>query len=571
MGFGSVALADFDRVTEEVQLTELPTSSWSYVARKLSTDLRNHVSMMETYYLKVDKHSNPKQALIDGMLNDPTFFSSRGGRIQYICQRGSVRSGKSVMSILKPLELLHKYPGSKWLMMRRTNSQLMGSIFTQTCELLRKFRVPFTSKNPSMSGPGIVKLPNGSMFVFISSESVVLSTETDNARGLGSFEFAGATLEEADTLHKEAVDTVPLRISQQTGCPWIIFYNVNPTRKDHWICKMFQEVEDNPHPEDYHEIQFTLWDNQAHLKPGYIDSVMAMYHNKPALLRRMVYGEWGPEANGSPYFADYFSRERHISKESFIDTWEQKSRWRDGDVVLGWDFGWRHPALVVWQDVNLNNGYFRQVRVLACWLGDEVSLGAFARYCYTQLRLMLPGANFVSYGDPQGKNKDPRGVSPLNAFDVVRAETGLHTLCCPSDPQGSTELIIDMFQRQREYKRLGSQPDIIIEPNPFYTGDFVSMIEAGYAQADKSAKGAFKPIDDDYFIHIAHAWIYGVSNRRNRLETVNRGGTLNRGGLAGGVAPRVPGSGHYYNEYLDPYEVLGQEELDNYRTAVYGF
>lgn len=553
-------------VTDEILLQEVPTDAYQYVARKTATDLRNHVGMLKTYYAKFDKTSNPKQKAVDQLLSDPDFFKSRGYRIQYINQTGSVRSGKSVMSIAKPLELLHRYPGSKWLMMRRTNAQMMGSIFAQTVELLKKYDVPYKKRNPSQSGPGEITLPNGSQFIFISTESVVLDSEADNARGLGSFEFVGATLEEVDTLHKEAVDTVPQRLSQDTGCPFIIFYNSNPTRKDHWFYKMFHERANLPHPEDYHEFHFTIYDNLMHLKEGYLESLLAYCADKPGLANRMIRGIWGPEIRGNPIYGSHFNRERHVAKTSFLERWTRDGLWRDGDVCLGWDFGWRHPALVVFQDVHI--GLFRQIRILAAWLGDEIDIGTFCQHFWTELRLLLPGANFRSYGDPQGENKDPRGVSRLNAFDVIENITGLRTNSVSSDPKGGVGLIVNLLGKQANHPVTTlSEPDIIVEPNPYYTGDICSMFEVGYAQSDKATGGKFKPVDDDYFIHIADALRYGVVNRRGLPANGSLGNLLQ--GNTSGLVSRIPGATHYSNEVLDIDAVLSAEEVEGYRTAHY--
>lgn len=533
---------------------------------KFSAALRDHVSMLDYYYKNIDKRSNPMQATVDALLDDPDLWKRTKGRIQHICQRGSVRSGKSFLSIAKPTEWLHKFPGTEWLCMRRTNAQLVGSMFAQIKKFCSDFRIPHTHRLPSMNGPGEIRFPNLSKFVFWSSESVVLTSDSDNARGLGSMEFGGATLEEADTLHKQAVDTVPQRISQQTGCPPVVFYNVNPTRKDHWIHKMFRDRKDLPHPEDFHEFKFTLLDNECHLPPGFVESQKVACAANPGLYRRFILGEWGPEALGDPIYAPYFNRDRHIAKTSFIERWGRDKLYKDGDVCLCWDFGYKHPALVVFQDVRI--GTFQQIRILGAWVGDSVTLGPFARYILTQLRILLVGANYVSYGDPQGRNRDPRGVTNVTAFDVIRAETGLNTISSKSDEQAGVDLIIDLLGRQTNHKILGNQAEFVVEPNEYFTGDFVAMLEVGFCQSEKTTTDKLKPVNDQYYIHMADALRYGVIHRRNVVRSghsqlPNFG---EREGYTPLLLPRHMGADHYVQEFVED-----TEDFLGLSVAHYGF
>jgi len=137
-----------------VQLVSLPQNAWQFIAAETAQRLKAHVEMLQFYYRNVDKTSNPVQGSVDAMLDDPDFWRSRGGRIQHICQRGSIRSGKSYLSFCKPVEWCHRHPGTDWLFMRRTNSQLTQSCMLPLKRFLSGFRIPFDFKLPSMSGPG---------------------------------------------------------------------------------------------------------------------------------------------------------------------------------------------------------------------------------------------------------------------------------------------------------------------------------------------------------------------------------------------------------------------------------
>ena len=390
----------------QIVLTELPRDGFGFVCRELINRIEQHNNMMKTFYAKFDMTKNLKQLAVYQTLADPMLPIRNCNRIQHVCLRGSVGSGKSTMGIAWPIMMMHKYPGSTWLGMRRTEATMMASLFETIVKFNEMFDIPYKTKQKSSSGPAEIRYPNGSKWVFWSSESVVESTSADNARGLGSMEYSGAVIEEADTVHKEAIDTIPQRCRENSGVPFpTIFYILNPTQDTHYLAQMFQNRHLNDHPEDYHDFKSTMYDNAYWLPPGYIESQEARYKNNPALYRRMVLGEWGPELKGTPIFGRYYDPKIHVAKKSFIDRWQKDSLWMDGDVCLCWDFGFVHPCLVVFQDVR--KGDFQQLRFLYCHLGHNITLGSFAGLVLNEVKLLFPGANYMCYADDAGKQKDP--------------------------------------------------------------------------------------------------------------------------------------------------------------------
>lgn len=548
----------------QVRLQYLPSDSWSYIAADFCARVYGHRSMMEGFYKAFDYTKNPKQLLVWTTLSDPELPKRCKNRTQHVCLRGSVRSGKSIFSIAYPMMLLHKFSGARWLVMRRTNAQLMASSFTQIIDFCKAFGIPFESRQASAAGPAEIRFPNSSKFVFWSSEAVVETTTADNARGLGSTEYIGATLEEADSIHKEAIDTVPQRLSQPVGVDYfLIFYNINPTPENHWIAKMFRNKEGIEHPEDYHDYHFTMEDNEYWLPPGYKESQYARCKHNPGLYRRFILGLWGPEIRGMPIFGPHFNREFHINKWSFADNWIEKSLWKDGPLCLCWDFGFNHPALVVFQDVQI--GSFQQIRILAGWLGDQTTLGVFGRLVLDEVNRLFPFAQIFTYGDKAGKQADPRGVTATDAFDVLRM-FGLNPIANYSDEHAGVDLIIDLLRRANNSKTLGVQPEIIIEPRTDLTDDLVNMFEIGFAQPEElGKKDKLKPIDDGYFIHLADALRYGITSRRSLK------------GRGGGPAPFA--SGEQRPEEWLPLDMRGMYMSERYKdgdtpevsTAFYSF
>jgi len=504
--------------SEVVKLKQLPSGSFDFICREVRERILAHVEMLSDFYERFDWSRNPKQRRVYSILSDPGLPERVSYRVQHVALRGSVGSGKSTVSIAWPVMQMHRFPGAKWLGMRRTNSQLMASLYQQILEFNDEFRIPYSKRLGSGTGPPEIRYPNGSKWVFWSSESAVESSTADNARGLGSTQYSGATLEEADMIHKAAIDTVTQRLREKSGIKLrVVFYNLNPTPENHWLARMFLRKEGVPYPEDYHDFHFTMEDNAAWLPPGYIETQYARYANTPGLFRRFILGEWGPEVKGTPVYGPYFNRDFHVAKQSFIARWARDQLWQDGPVCLCWDFGFRHPAVVVFQDVEV--GGFRQIRLLAGYLGDSESLRVFGNRVLDEVYRILPGAEFLCYVDPAGKVSDPRGVSTENALDVLRS-MGLNPVATPTSETAGVELVISLLQGHSVDRVMGVQPDLVLEPDGKYTQDLQDMFEVGFCVPEDLGRDRFRPVDDGYYIHLADALRYGLVHRRRLQDSL---------------------------------------------------
>lgn len=494
----------------QIKLQQLPDDSFGFACLELADQLDAKLEHSKGYYERFDWKSNIKQLTFYQFMRHPLTTD-----IQHFYCRGSIGSGKSTVVIAWFFEQMDNYPGSTILVMRRTHAQLISSCFTQIRAFNERYNIPAEYKESKSSGPPRIRYKNGSSWVFWSSEAAVEKTTSDTARGLGSTEYSGAFLEEADMIHPEAVDTVPQRMREQSGMPVrLIAYVANPTVESHWLHKRFKNFVNIPYEAraNYNELKFTMEDNRQNLPPGFIESQYSHYRHKPSLFRRMILGEPGPEVRGDPIYGPYFSRQLHVAKDSFIANWKTRSLWKDGPVCLSLDFGFRHPALVVWQDVQI--GTFRQIRILGAWLGDSITLRVWMRYLLDELKILLPNAELLTFGDPAGKQSDGRGVTDENAFDVLKS-LGLNPKGKSTDEAGGIDLIIELLKNVTNHPVLGIQPDIIIEPDEKYSGEIIAMFEVGFCQDPNSRSGLLKPFDDDYYIHLADGFRYGVVNRRS--------------------------------------------------------
>lgn len=495
----------------EVRLSEVPRDPWQFYAQRWTEFLRNSMAMTRVFYKNFDWSKNPKQKFLYDLCSSPP---SR--RQQHILIRGSVGSGKSIFAHAWALKTLDEYPGATWLGLRNTHDEILTSIWMQISKFLETYQVPFEAGKQ----PAYIELPNGSRWAFWSANAVVSTTTTDVAKGLGSTEFSGATLEEADSIMQAAVDTVPNRLREPSGVPHrFIFYPVNPPSENHWLVRMFRQQKLD-HPEDYHEVHMTMEDNRAWLVDGFIESQYARFAHSPALFRRMILGEYGPEQRGDPIFQDVFSRKFHVYQRDngdgtrrppIIERWTQEKMWTLGPLCLCWDFGWNHPALVLFQDRDY--GRFSQIVVLGAWLGDRELLKLFARYILGKVTAMFPNAELLTYCDPAGAQKSNQGVTDQTAVDVLES-LGLKPKFRKSEIEYGLNLMADLLASNYTYGRSGVQPLFLIDDNEF-TQDIIDGFEIGYVQDPRSLlDDVVRPLKDGKYDHIMDALRYGVIHRR---------------------------------------------------------
>ena len=497
----------------EVRLSEVPRDPYGYMVQRLAETLRQTIAMTRIFYKNFDWTKNPKQKMMYDLCSNPP-----SNRVQHIMLRGSVGSGKSIAAHAWTLKTLDEYPGAHWLGLRNTHDEIITSIWTQIRKFLKHHQVPCTHGKQ----PAYIELPNGSAWQFWSANAIVQTSLTDVAKGLGSTEFSGATLEEADSIMQAAVETVPQRLREASGVKSrFMFYPINPPPENHWLVRFFREnKQDNPL--DFHEIHMTMEDNRYWLEkeaPGYIETQYAIYGHRPALFRRMILGEYGPEAKGDPIYKDVFSRDFHVYKRtvdrqprpSIIERWTAEQMWKLGPVCLCWDFGWNHPCLLVFQDRDY--GRFDQIVILGAWLGDRELLRLFANYTLGRVKSMLPNAEFLSFCDPAGAQKANGGVSDQTAIDILEA-MGIHPRHTRSSVEFGINLTADLLASNYNYGRSGVQPLILVDDNDF-TQDVIDGFELGYVQDPRALlEDQVRPLKDGKYEHIFDALRYGVIHRR---------------------------------------------------------
>jgi len=230
---------------------------------------------------------------------------------------GSVRSGKTIASLLSWLEFIRVGPAGPLLMCGRTERTLIRNLLDPLVEML---------------GPKRCRIVHGSGTAYILGRKVYLvgandETSQEKIRGLS---LAGAYCDELSTLPKSFWEMLTTRMSIDDSRIWV---TSNPDGPFHWMktdlldkarqhltrdgeldtwpCEMCgglrcPETCEGDGRLDLHRFSFQMADNPT-LKPSYIRNVSNALSGLAH--RRLILGEWCL-AEGLVY--DMFDGDRHI-------------------------------------------------------------------------------------------------------------------------------------------------------------------------------------------------------------------------------------------------------------------
>lgn len=344
---------------------------------------------------------------------------------------GPVGSGKSIAlvgSVLFPALL---YPGSRWLVARATYWTLEETTlraFTEACERVGPNTIIDRVKGPpyKLLIASALRNPDGTP----APPSEVLFYSLDNIEKLGSTQFTGIAVDEANEIDAQMAATLDSRLrwklpsqTEPIG-PFFLRFVSNPVRRSHWLHKKFcGESDCDPVPWGK-KFRPSPRENAVNLPPGYYESIAAGM--SPEMKLRLVEGECGPDPSGLAVFPE-FTPGLHSS---------DALQWvKNSPMIRGWDFGRRRPACVIAQ--RTPEGW---VNRLAAMLGDNESLESFGRKVMDRCLLQFPEQKIWFDGcDPHGVQKrdtsEETSVSILQKkfnlsprFRDVSVETGLEAM-----------------------------------------------------------------------------------------------------------------------------------------------
>ncbi len=331
----------------------------------------------------------------------------------FIGPLGSAKTVSLVASLLIPALF---YPGSTWGLFRGTWWTLKETTlfkFTQALDRL---------------GPGIIVDKSEGPPYVVYLQTIRLGEEDDGPTEpakfvcygldelskLGSMEFTGIGVDEANEINIQMASTLDSRLRQPlpgrgVDHPFFLRFCMNPPNRSHWGHTKFCREADCE-PVSWGKKHRALKEENAHNLPtDYYETVAKGM--TPDMKVRLIEGECGPDPSGMPVYPEFRST-LHVSELSYQ---------APQPIIRGWDFGRRRPACV-WASMRPDGC----MDFLYCLLGHNENLDIFAGKVIAESARLFPGCTFWrDYVDPHGAQK--RDVSEKSSHDVLR-EKGIAPL-----------------------------------------------------------------------------------------------------------------------------------------------
>ena len=244
-------------------------------------------------------------------------------------------TGKTVGALYKIHRLLCKYPESRALVARKTNTALAGSAMVTYRDNIKRNRTDIHWFGGNKVEPAAFRYSNGSQMIV---------NGLDKPEKVQSAEFDWAYLNEATECDLENIEFVRMRLRPRTGSSPDIPYrqlimDCNPGPPTHWLnqrmnagitTRFLSRHEDNPR---YFDVATQDWTEDGR---EYIFGILGGLSG--VRLARYRYGIWAA-AEGT-VFEDSWDRQRNVVKRFDIPAaWPRY-------LIL--DFGFTHPFVCLW-------------------------------------------------------------------------------------------------------------------------------------------------------------------------------------------------------------------------------
>lgn len=387
---------------------------------------------------------------------------------------GSLGGGKSRTLIYVMLKICALFPGIKILVARGTVKSLYLSLVQELRQFLWGAGIPFTENQKLQT----MVLPGKATLFFYSD---------DSPENLGSTDYAGVVLEEADGIDEAFFETTIGRRRQPNMPLRFCIAASNPPDKTHWLFKWFVGKGDPTY-----RVFHAHMDENYFLPPSYVQAVKDSYSYAPALYRRLVEGQWGSVVRGDPVYKGVFSRQFHVAKKSIpFDPALAVNR--------SWDYGWLTPYALMSQ-LRPNN----QLVFLKGKTQSKVILPDFIDIVFAECNESfstdtLGGTRYRDFTDPiQGNRKED--LLRKTRHDIMR-DKGIHPSCVYT----SVAARIDAAER-RLAKQIMGEPAILISPDPSLEL-LIEALESGYVRGDDG-----DPVRDAIYEHPADCFGYTITN-----------------------------------------------------------
>jgi PBSX family phage terminase large subunit len=435
------------------------------------------------------------------------------GHVLHILLFGGVGSGKTTCAISQVMDILLAFPGANCLGVRRTYGEIEDALWKDFGIFCEKYGISFTTNKARY----VMRFPNGSVARFRSAEKTAKG-KSDKANSLGGTAYSVVVLDEADEIPREYADTIPGRMRETAGVKRkVIIYICNPPSKDHWLYeKFFDDPEYDPYDprSPYRVCQMNPEHNIEHTGEAYLAIVEQAYKHNPALYERMRKGEFGSAVKGLPIFSSVFDENVHVSPTNIREGWN-----KNYPLYRCWDFGWRRPACVIFQD-DRDRG---QLRVLYEALGNKTML---ERFVEDQLDIQgqedyFPGAKYIDICDIAGNQMSDK--HELTSIQILQSY-GLKPKYRRTTISYGLSIMSQQLRRSIPH-RLKPVPAVILDPRCVNLKDGFKMgycADEGFALSGESNQQEIKVNKDGFYEHLMDALRYGFVFARKLNVSVRR-------------------------------------------------
>ena len=206
---------------------------------------------------------------------------------------------------------------------------------------------------------------------------------------------------------------------------------------------------------------------------------------------------------GDPFYVG-FSRALHLRRMKIN---------RDRPLILGWDYGFRHPNCVITQ-VSVEGILI----VVDNIFGENQTIDEFGEYVIGYMNQKWDGYNWKGdgYGDPAGKQSSDKS---RRSSEEILNSMGFKVKSIPSNASSSSYAARKAIIEKKLRTLIGGIPSLVVNDIEG-TQIMVEGFEGGYRYPDANKYGgvAEKPIDDGWFEHPFNAFEYVVINLFKAVE-----------------------------------------------------
>ncbi|RAP49670.1 MAG: hypothetical protein BZ138_07405 [Methanosphaera sp. rholeuAM270] len=210
---------------------------------------------------------------------------------------GSIRSGKTIVSIVCFLAFMGESPHTSFAIAGKTINSLRRNVIKPFLEILDYFNESYVYNRAEQ----VIHVGNKDIYLF----GIDKVDAEDKIKGST---FAGALLDEVTTMPENGFQ---MMLSRNSLSGARIFATCNPSNPNHYI---YTDYVCNPHA-NVKTFQFRLEDNNT-LTDEYIHNVKSMYDCESVFYKRNILGEW---VSGQGAIFDSFTDDNIIHGDINLD------------------------------------------------------------------------------------------------------------------------------------------------------------------------------------------------------------------------------------------------------------